>query len=118
VLSWPVKRQVGRRPEEEREALPSVCVLNLLVKFECFLRGISSYIEHYEIVVIGLPEKSRCVEFDFMHLHSATSHCGSAHLARGLATIDEENSLAGENRVATKRWWAIHTTLPKRKRVS
>ena len=63
-----------------------------------------------------LPEKSRSGDlFSFMHLDSVTSQDGGARLAGCLAAVDEENFFVGKNRAVTK-WWAIHTTLPKRAR--
>ena len=52
----------------------------------------------------------------FMHFYSATPQEGSAHLAGGLAAVDEQNFLVSKNRAATKWWRAIHTTPPKRER--
>jgi hypothetical protein len=36
------------------------------------------------------------------------------HVACWLVRVDKENSLALENRLATKWWWAIHTPPPER----
>jgi len=77
------------------ESLPWVRCPDLLVEFPRLFRGISPNVEHHEIVYIGLPEKSRCREFvGFIHLNCATAQHGSAHLARSLAAVDEEDSLA------------------------
>ena len=86
------------------------------VEFQRFRREVSANVEHDEIVDMGLPEKSCGGDlFSFMHLDCVTSQDGSAHLARSLAAVDEENFFVSENRAATK-WWAIHTTPPKRAR--
>ena len=50
-----------------------------------------------------------------MHLECVTSQDGGARFARSLAAVDKENFFVGRSRAATK-WWAIHTTLPKRVR--
>ena len=50
-----------------------------------------------------------------MHLNSATSQNGSARFARSLEAVDEENFFVSKNWAVTK-WWAKHTTLPKRAR--
>ena len=84
-------------------------MLDLLVEFERLPRGVSPNIEHYEVIDIGLPKKSRCGDlFGSMHFDSMTPQDGSAHLAGSLAAINEENFLASKNRAATKRWWIIH----------
>jgi len=91
-------------------------VLHLAVEFQRLVRRVSANVEHDEIVDIGLPEKSRGGDlFRFMRLDSATSQDGSAHLARSLAAVNEENLFPGKGRAVTK-WWAVHTTLPKRAR--
>ena len=83
-------------------------MLDLLVEFERLPRGVSPNIEHYEVIDIGLPKKSRCGDlFGSMHFDSMTPQYGSAHLAGSLAAIDEKNFLA-KNRAATKRWSIIH----------
>jgi len=64
---------------------------------------------------MGSPQKSRCGDlFSFMHLNCVSSQDGGAHLARGLAGVDEENFLARKSRATTKWWWVIHRTPPKR----
>ena len=84
-------------------------MLDLLVEFERLPRGVSPNIEHYEVIDIGLPKKSRCGDlFGSMHFDSMTPQNGSAHLTGSLAAINEENFLASKNRAATKRWWIIH----------
>ena len=63
-----------------------------------------------------LPEKSRGGDlFSFMHLDAVSSQDGGAHLTRCLAAVDEENFFVGKKPAATK-WWAVHTTPPKRAR--
>jgi hypothetical protein len=65
---------------------------------------------------MGLPQKSRGGNlFSFMHLDPATSQDGGASFACSLKAVDEENLFVSKNRAVTK-WWAIHTTLPKRAR--
>jgi hypothetical protein len=110
-------RKVRWGPDQEDNALPGTCVLNLLVEFERVASRVSPDVEHHEIIDMGLPEKSGGGElFGFMHFYSATSQDGSAYFARGLAVVDQQNFLAFENLAATKWWRAIHTTLPKRAR--
>ncbi len=110
----PGTRQVLWRAEKENEVLMGTPVYYLTVEFQRFGREVSANVEHDEIVDMGLPEKSCGGDlFSFMHLDCVTSQDGSAHLARSLAAVDEENFFVSENRAATK-WWAIHTTPPKR----
>jgi hypothetical protein len=74
----------------------------------------SAHIEQYQVIQLGLPQKSRCLEaLRLMYLDAVTAQDGSAHLARTLIAVDEENRLALKNWSATKWWWAIHTALPK-----
>jgi hypothetical protein len=115
-FTGPGTRQVPRWAYQEGELLLGTCVLGLLVEFERFPRGVSTNVEHDEIVHIGLPQKACCGEsLGFMHLDSVTSQDGSARLARSPAAVDEENFFARKSRAATK-CWAIHRTLPKRAR--
>ena len=108
-FTGPSKRKVGCGPNEKGNSLPGTCLLDLLVEFERLPRGVSPNIEHYEVIDIGLPKKSRCGDlFGSMHFDSMTPQNGSAHLAGSLAAINEENFLASKNRAATKRWWIIH----------
>ena len=63
-----------------------------------------------------LPEKSRGGDlFSFMHLDAVSSQDGGARRAGCLAAVDEENFFVGKKPAATK-WWAVHTTPPKRAR--
>jgi hypothetical protein len=116
-FAGPCKRQVARRPEKEDEALTRISVFHLTVEFECLFPGVSTNIEHYEIVDMRLPEKSRSRNlFGDMYLDSVTSQNGSAYLAGSLAGVNEKNFLFTKNR-AVRHWrWAIHSTLPKRAR--
>jgi len=102
--------------DEKDNLLVGAGLLDLLVEFERFRRGVSANVEHHEIVDIGLPQKSYGGNLlSLMHLDSATPQDRSAYLARSLAAIDQENFLIGKSRAATK-WRAIHRTLPKRAR--
>lgn len=63
-----------------------------------------------------LPEKSRGGDlFSFMHLDAVSSQDSGARHAGCLAAVDEENFFVGKKPAATK-WWAVHTTPPKRAR--
>src|ERR1700730_6932376 len=116
-FTGPGTRQVLWGPGEEDDSLPWVRCPNLLVEFERFRRGVSAKVKHQEIVETGLPEKSRSRDlFSFMHLDSLTPEDRSAHLARSLAAVDEENFFVGKNRAATQWRRAIHRTPPKRAR--
>jgi hypothetical protein len=107
-----VTRHVLWRPGEEDDSLPWVRCPNRLVEFERFRRGVSANVEHYEIVDMGLPEKSRGGNlFGDMHLDSVTSQDGSARFARSLKAVDEENSLA--TKIGTFWRWLKHSTLPR-----
>src|SRR6266849_75154 len=109
-FTWPGARHVRWRPSEEDDSLPWVRCPDLLVEFLHLFRGISPNVEHHEIVDIGLPEKSCSGDlFSFMHLDSLTSQHGSAHLARCLAAVDEEDSLA--TTIGTFWRWLKHSTL-------
>src|ERR1700704_2808715 len=105
------KDRLGGRRERQLAA----GLLDLLVEFEGLPRRVSPNVEHYEVIYLGLPKRSRCGDpFGSMHCDSMTPQDRSAYLARGLAAIDEENFLVIENRAA--KGWAIHRTLPKRAR--
>ena len=89
------------------------CGPNLLVELECFSGQVSAHVEQYQVIHIGLPEKSRSAEilgrmyFDTMILQNS-----DAHVACKLITIDKEDGLALKKRLATKWWWAIQTPPP------
>lgn len=93
------------------------CAPNLLVEFECFSGRVPPHIEQYQVIHIGLPQKACCLKaLGLMDLDAVGPQDSSARLARRLVTVDEENGLALKNWLATKWWWTIHTTLPKRER--
>ena len=78
-------------------------MLDLLVEFERFRRGVSANVEHHEIVDIGLPQKSCGGDlFSLMHLDSATPQDRTARFAGCVAAVDQENFLIGKSRAATK----------------
>ena len=78
-------------------------MLDLLVEFERFRRGVSANVEHHEIVDMGLPQKACCGEFlGLMHLNCVSSQDGSAHLAGCLAAVDEENFPVSKRRTAAQ----------------
>ena len=76
-----------------------MCVPGLVVEFESFAWGITADGGHYKIVEIRFPAKSGAGKLlDFMYFDPVISQDGSAHLARGLAEINEKNfyGLRGE----------------------
>ena len=90
-------------------------MLDLLVEFERLPRRASPNVEHYEVIYLELPKRSRCGDpFGSMLCNSMTPQDRGVYHARSLAAIDEENFLVIENRAA--KGWAIHRTLPKRAR--
>ena len=116
-FAGPGTRQVRGRAEKEDEVLMGASVFYFAVKFQRFLRGIPTNVEHDEIVDIGLPKGARSVDlFSFMYLDCVTPQDGSAYFARGLTAVDEQNFLVGEKPAAAKWWWSIHWTPPKRAR--
>jgi hypothetical protein len=93
-FTGPCERQVSRGPEEEDEALTRTAVFHLTVEFECLFRRVSTNVEHYEVVDMRLPEKSRARDlFGEVNLDSVTAQDGSAYLAGSLAAVDEKNFL-------------------------
>jgi hypothetical protein len=115
-FTGPRKRQIRWGTYEKDETLLGTSVLDLLVESERLSRGVSPNIEHYKVIEIGLPKKSRCGDLvDGMHFDSMTSQDRSTRVAGSLAAIDEENFLAIENRAA-KGWWLVHPALPKLER--
>ena len=67
---------------------------NLLVEFECFSRQVSAQVEQYQVVHIGMPEKSRHGQiFGYVHLDAVPLQNPNPHIAGRLVTIDEENFL-------------------------
>ena len=110
-----VRERLDRRPDGEREVFFRTRVSNLLVEFECFSGQVSAHVEQYQVIHIGLPQKSRCLKtVGLMDLDAMSPQDRRARLARRPTTVDEENGLARKNRLATKRWWAIHTPPPER----
>ena len=88
---------------------------NLLVEFERFSGQVSAHVQQYQIIHIGLPEKSRCLEtVGRVYLDAMTLQNPDPHVACRLVTVDEQNFLISKNRLATKCWWAIHTARPER----
>ena len=91
------------------------CGPNLLVEFECFSGQVSAHVEQYQVIHIGLPEKSRPGEIlGRVYLDAMTLQNPDPHVARRLVTIYEENRLALKNWLATKWRRAIHTPPPER----
>jgi len=69
-----------------------------------------SNIKSYTFVAI--ERRAACHAVGSMYL--SCNFAGRKHRASAqVATVDEQNGLAGENRRATKWWWAIHIHLPK-----
>jgi len=90
---------------------------NLLVEFECFSRQVSAHVEQYQVIHIGLPEKSRAGEIlGRVHLDAMTLQNPNPHIAGRLVAVDEENFLVSKNWLATKWRRGIHTPPPKGKR--
>ena len=58
----PYSGEIHGRPDQERETLLGSGFLNLLVEFACFSGQVSSHVQQYQIIHIGLPEKSRTGE--------------------------------------------------------
>jgi hypothetical protein len=55
---------------------------------------VSAHVEQYQVVHIGLPEKSRCLEtVGRLYLDAMTLQNSDSHVAGRLVTIDEENFL-------------------------
>src|SRR5439155_15086619 len=107
----PGKGQVDRRADEEGDTLVKTRCADLLVEFECFSGKMSTHVEQYQVVDIGLPEKScRLQAIGGMNLDAVTAQNDRSHVARRLVSVDEENFLTGKNRAATKWWRVIHTT--------
>jgi hypothetical protein len=116
-FTGPRKRQIRWGTYEKDDTLLGTSVLDLLVEFERLSRGVSPNVEHYKVIDLGLPKKSRCGELvDGMHFDSMAPQDRSAHVACSLAAIDEENFLAIENRAA-KGWWLVHPAPPKLERL-
>jgi len=116
-LVRPGKGQVDRRADEENDTLVKTRFLDLLVEFKCLSGKMSTHVEQYQVVDIGLPEKScRLQAIGGMNLDVVTPQNDRSHVERRLVSVDEENFLPGKNRAATKWWRAIHTTLPKLER--
>src|SRR5712691_3948827 len=57
-LVRPGKGQVDRRADEENDTLVKTRFLDLLVEFKCLSGKMSTHVEQYQVVDIGLPEKS------------------------------------------------------------
>jgi hypothetical protein len=89
------KSATGRRADEKDDAHARVRVLDLEVEIESLPRDISTSIQHYQIVELGLPQRSRRLEaVSRIDLNAATAQ---EHVASALVGIDEENFLAIEN---------------------
>jgi hypothetical protein len=70
-------------------------VLDLEVEIESLPRDISTSIQLYQIVELGLPQRSRRLEaVSRIGLNAATAQ---EHVASALVGVDEENFLAIEN---------------------
>jgi hypothetical protein len=109
-FAGPSSREIDRWPDKEGEVFLRACGRNLLVELECFSGQVSAHVEQYQVIHIGLPEKSRPGEIlGRVYLDAMTLQNPDPHVACRLVTIDEENRLALEDRLATKWWWAIHT---------
>ncbi len=116
-LGRPGKGQVDRRADEEGDTLVKTRFLDLLEEFKCLSGKMSTHVEQYQVVDIGLPEKScRLQAIGGMNLDVVTPQNDRSHVERRLVSVDEENFLTGKNRAATKWWRMIHTTLPKLER--
>src|SRR5439155_16890933 len=91
----PGEGQVGWRPNEKDEAFSRTASLDLLIEFERLSGKMSAHVEQYELVQIGLPQKSRRVEaVGSMDLDATTRQDTSSHVAGRLVTVNEENFLA------------------------
>lgn len=91
-------------------------MLDLKVEIASFTRKISTRIQQYQIVELGLPQSSRHLEaIGRINANAVTPEDTSARFTGRLVGIDEEKLLVIENRAATKRWWLVHPKLPKRK---
>jgi hypothetical protein len=116
-FAGPYSGEIHWWPDQERETLLGSGFLNLLVEFECFSGQVSSHVEQYQIIHIGLPEKSRSGEIlGRVYLDAMTLQNPDPHVACRLLTVDKENGLALKNWLATKWWWAIHTPPPRGER--
>jgi hypothetical protein len=51
-----------RRADEEGEVVIRACGPNLLIEFEGFSGQMSVYVEQYQVIQIGLPQKACCSE--------------------------------------------------------
>jgi len=91
------------------------CARDLLVEFERFSGQVSPHVEQYQVIHIWSPEKSRPAEIlGRMYRDAMTLQNPDPNVACKLVRVDEENFLVSKNRLATKRWWAIHTPPPKK----
>jgi hypothetical protein len=116
-FAGPYSSEIYWRSDKEDEVFLRTCGRNLLVEFERFSGKVSAHVEQYQVIHIGLPEKSRTGEIlGRMYLDAMILQNPDPHVACRLVTVDEENDLALESWLATKWWRAIHTSPPKGKR--
>ena len=86
------------------------------VEIASFTGKISTSIQQYPIVELGLPQSSRHPEaIGRINANAVTPEDISARFTGRLVGIDKEKLLVIENRAATKWWWLVHPKLPKRK---
>jgi hypothetical protein len=108
------------------------CGRNLLVEIECFSGQVSAHVEQYQVIHIGLPQKSRPAEIlGRVHLDAMTLQNSDPHVAGRLVTIDKGCAIGrivlrkgeGVNRnikvpaasVASIEWWLPY---PNRRRLT
>ncbi len=68
------------------------CRRNLLIEFVCLSGQVSPHVEQYQVIHIGVPEKSRTGEIlGRVYLDAMTLQNPDPHVACRLVTVDEQN---------------------------